>query len=263
MTQRILRSEKGRKAEDQGLLEQIKKIEGQVSTWYARHDQTESEIAKEAAWVRIQQLSAEKQRLEAAKHGKESAAEKVTRVTKAQIAKYLGSLSHLLTNYGGDDAKQYIHSLAAHHGLSVQMAGPQSLSISLAIKSPGTMNAETVSVSATVAMPKNKITVWLEEQKGKHVCTVCHKPVTVERRHFWRGVPKFHRKCWASTALIAKRLDAAGNMLTGGELARRLGVGRTTIGRWLKSGKLPPPDRRTAKLLLWHPSVIDRLKPIR
>jgi hypothetical protein len=115
VTQKILRGEKGRKVEDRDLAQQLRKLEAQVNTWYARHDETESEVAREAAWNRIQQLTVEKKRLEAAKAEKESQVQKVTRITKAQIAKYLSSLCHLLTNYGGEDAPY--HRMKAHEAL--------------------------------------------------------------------------------------------------------------------------------------------------
>jgi hypothetical protein len=84
VTQKILCNEKGRKIEDRDLSQQLRKLEAQINTWYARHEETDSGVAREAAWNRIQQLTVEKKRIEAAKAEKESQLQKVTRITKAQ-----------------------------------------------------------------------------------------------------------------------------------------------------------------------------------
>ncbi len=119
------------------------------------------------------------------------------------------------------------------------MTGPESLSISLAVKSPGTINTETVRVKLETPTPKDKYAAWIRENQGKHSCAVCGKPIEILRRHYWMGIPKNHKRCWAGKALANKRAEIAGGMLTGGDLVRRFGIGRTTIGGWIKSGKLP------------------------
>lgn len=226
VTQKILRSEKGRKLEDRDLAQQIKKVEGQLAIWYARHDETDSDTGREAAWSRIQQLTVEKKRLEATKQEKESQAQKVTRITKAQIEKYLGSLSHLLTNYGGDEAKHYLQSLATHHGLQVRMTGPEALSISLAIKSPGTIDTTMVDARVETPLHKDKYGAWVEENQGKDLCEECGEPVKILRRHFWMGVPKHHPACW-TRVLARKRNHRTDGLLTGAAVARLLGPSGT------------------------------------
>ena len=113
----------------------------------------------------------------------------MTRVTTCQIEKYLSSLSHLLTNYGGEDAKQYVQSLATHHGLKVAMTVPEELTVSLAIKSPGTIDTETVAAKVVVPFPRDRYKAWVDEQQGQHLCSECGKPIRVRRRHYWLGIP--------------------------------------------------------------------------
>jgi hypothetical protein len=255
VTQKILRDQKGRKVEDRDLGQQVRKLEGQINTWYARHDATDSEVGREAAWNRIQQLTAEKKRLEAAKAEKESQVQKVTRITRGQIEKYLSSLCHLLTDYGGEDTKQYIRSLVTHHGLQVRMTGPEKLLVSLAIKSPGTIEAETVATRVEVPLHRDKYAAFVRENQDKHRCSECDKPIEILRRHFWLGVPEHHHKCWART-LAARRNQRNDGLLTGAGVARLLKVGDSTIGRWRKSGKLPEPVKRERGTNLWEPSQI-------
>lgn len=263
VTQKILRDQKGRKVEDRDLGQQIRKLEGQINTWYGRHDGTDSEVAREAAWNRIQQLMVEKKRLEASKAQKESQVQKVTRITRAQIEKYLSSLCDLLADHGGEDAKQYIQSLVTHHGLQVRMTGPEKLLVSLAVKSPGTMETETVGTSVEVPLYRDKYAAFVQENQGKHRCSVCGKPIEILRRHCWLGIPKHHHKCWART-LAARRNRRTDGLLTGAGVARLLKVGETTIGRWRKSGKLPKPVKVERGTNLWERAqVADFTRAIR
>ena len=145
-TQRILRGEKNRKADDRNLAQQISEVGitdrhlVQPSRRYGIRDGTRSRVAANPAVDGGEETPGSGEAAEG------SGTQKVTRITREQIEKYLKSLSSLLSNYGGEEAKHYIQSLVTHHGLQVRMTGPEQLSISLAIKSPGTINTETVTV---------------------------------------------------------------------------------------------------------------------
>ncbi|NLX23330.1 MAG: hypothetical protein GXY55_16890 [Phycisphaerae bacterium] len=41
-----------------------------------------------------------------------------------------------------------------------------------------------------------------------------------------------------------------------GTVARRLGIGRTTLGRWVQAGKLPEPERSISGMLMFEAKSI-------
>ncbi len=90
--------------------------------------------------------------------------------------------------------------------------------------------------------PRGTAQQWVIENRGKHKCKVCGKPIEILKRHFWMGIPKHHGKCYG-TQLILHRLDPIreAGLVTASELARAQGIGRTTVNRWIKSGTLPQP----------------------
>ena len=50
-------------------------------------------------------------------------------------------------------------------------------------------------------------------------------------------------------------------LLTGAALARKFGVGDSTIGRWKRSGKLPKPLKHERGTDLWHPDQLKNFRP--
>ena len=56
-----------------------------------------------------------------------------------------------------------------------------------------------------------------------------------------------------------KRAELAKDYYTGMQAAEKLGIGRTTLGRWLKKGKLPKPKKSISGMLLFDPKAINRL----
>ena len=74
--------------------------------------------------------------------------------------------------------------------------------------------------------------------------------VEILKRHFWLGIPKHHQACW--NRHLGKVRGQRPGLINGTDLARRLGVGRTTIGRWLAARKLPQPVKREAGMLWWE-----------
>jgi hypothetical protein len=95
------------------------------------------------------------------------------------------------------------------------MMRPEKLVVSLAIKSPGTIETETVGAKVETPLFKDKYAAFVRENQRKHHCTECGKPIEVLRRHFWPGIPRHHHKCWAGT-LAARRNKRTHGLLTGG-----------------------------------------------
>ena len=106
--------------------------------------------------------------------------------------------------------------------------------------------------------PTDTITAWLKaEQAAGHSCEQCGKPVAVRRVHYWRGVPKIHHRC-VGKVLAAKRRKAVGKDYTAGDVCKRLGIGRSTVGRWVASGKLTP-IRYEGKVLVFAKADVENL----
>ena len=50
-----------------------------------------------------------------------------------------------------------------------------------------------------------------------------------------------------------KRASVTGDKyINGAQLARNLGIGRTTLGRWVKAGKLPKPKKGISGMMLFE-----------
>lgn len=131
------------------------------------------------------------------------------------------------------------------------MTGPEMLSISLAIKSPGTIDTQTVGATLETPLHKDKYGAWVNENQGKCLCELCQKPIEVLRRHYWMGLPRRHQSCH-SKEMMRLRNHRDDGLLTGAALARKLGVGDSTIGRWKRSGRLPKPFKQERGTDLWH-----------
>ena len=108
----------------------------------------------------------------------------------------------------------------------------------------------------------DKIDLWVKEQnaKGQKCACGCGRMVAVYRRHYWMGLPKFHGEC-RHRAMQAKRASVAGGKyINGTELAQRLGIGRSTLKRWVKAGKLPKPEKGISGMLLFRQEQIEPLE---
>ena len=238
------------------LAQAMAKIEGQIATWYSRHDDAKNEAEQTAAWRRIVELTEQKNHVEKAHNEQERLGVNPATITKDQIANYLQSLANLVDTHNPDEAKTFIQTLVDHHGLSVRIIGPETMEIALGIRSPGTAITEVVKVVVDAPLPKDQVTQWVRDRQGSHTCPLCNKPITILRRHFWLGIPEHHSACW-SRELSRQRHERKDKLLTGAEVARRLGIGRTTLGRWLVSGKISQPAKREHGLLLWQPEQIN------
>jgi hypothetical protein len=81
----------------------------------------------------------------------------------------------------------------------------------------------------------------------------------VKRRHYWRGVPKYHYACRAN-GMQNKRASITGDKyINGTQLARQLGIGMTTLSRWLKAGKLPQPAQSIGGMLLFDRATVGAI----
>lgn len=99
----------------------------------------------------------------------------------------------------------------------------------------------------------SKVDRWLEREKvKKRMCACgCGRPIELVRRHYWTGIPTYRSDC-RHRAMQAKRASVTGEeYINAAQLARKLGVGRTTIGRWIRQGKLPEPKRGISGMLLF------------
>jgi excisionase family DNA binding protein len=124
--------------------------------------------------------------------------------------------------------------------------------------------AERVELQATVTIPTgNKIDDWLKEQRAKHrVCACgCGRKLAVERRHYCRGLPKLHYDC-RQKATEGKLAALVGDKhMNGEQVARYLGIGRSSVSRWVKSGKLPNPESRISRMLLFNKAQVMKMFP--
>jgi len=175
-------------------------------------------------------------------------------VTREQIERYLSSMTSMMKDTA-DGGKAYVHSLVAHHVLKARLLDAGTLEVSLMIQSPGTSPVQSVPVKRVFSLPKDKVSQWLDEQMAKKPkCEVCGKLLVIERRHYWRGIPKCHPRCWARKWGLKRGVQSDG-MISGAELARQLRIGRTTLGRWIVTGKVRPPDKSERGILLWQHAV--------
>jgi len=106
----------------------------------------------------------------------------------------------------------------------------------------------------------NEVDAWLKEQKAKNLTCACGcgRRLEVKRRHYWRGLPEYHAHC-RHKAMQAKRASVTGEKyINGAQLAKQLGIGASTLSRWVKAGKVPEPKRSVSGMLLFDREVIDQ-----
>ena len=162
-----------------------------------------------------------------------------------------------------DKGKAFVQSLVEHHGLTVQMQDEKTIVISLKLRPPGAdgdLNGRyVVPLKGAARLPMDRITAWVEENQDKHKCKCgCGKTIKVVRGHYWRGIPEFHSSC-RHKGMQRKRAELAKGYYTGTQAAEKLGIGRTTLGRWLGKGKLPQPKKSISGMLLFDQGLIDEL----
>jgi len=244
----------------------IKKAEANLAIWYKRHDSAKSEAEQEAAYRRIVELTGEIKELRKAvetKTVKSATVKPLPPINRERVARYLKSLASL-AGETADAGKSLIRSLAEHHGLQITVKDKSHLTIRLRLVPPGTAGDTNVAefaveIQGDARMKADKITEWMREQEGKHRCTCgCDKVLPIRRKHFWMGIPTFHDHC-RHQGMSHKRWELAKGLYNGSHVARLLGIGRTSLGRWLAAGKLPKPKRSISNMLLFDPAEIDAL----
>jgi site-specific DNA recombinase len=247
-------------------LRSLRKVEADLTTWYRRHDEGKTEIEQEAAWRRITELTAEAKQLRErgeTQRAESAAAKPSAPITRDRVARYLKSLA-ALAGQTEDAGKAFVRSLVEHHGLVVLVRDASHLSIQLRLSPPGTAGEEdavefAVEIAGDARMKGDTITEWMREREGKHFCTCgCGQVLPIRRKHYWQGVPEFHDRC-RHKGMARKRWELAAGLYTGQRVATMLGIGRTTLGRWLAAGKLPKPRRSISGMLLFDPLQIDPL----
>ena len=60
-------------------------------------------------------------------------------------------------------------------------------------------------------------------------------------------------------AIRAAEIITGDKYINGAQLAKRLGIGASTLSRWVKAGKLPKPKKGISGMLLFERAVVDRL----
>lgn len=231
--------------------QRLKKAKADLARWYKRHDDTDDPVAQEAAWARIVELTKQIKELEAATAKPQPIPRAISR---QQVADHL----HTLVDLVGQGGVDLVAGLVEHHGLQVQMLDTERFRISLDLAPPGSDGSVVVPLSCDARMRKDTITEWVEEQEAAgHRCEICGEPVKVQRRHYWRGVPKYHQACWPKR-LGVERTRKEG-FLNGQQAADALGVSRTQLGRLVKRGIIHPDPATTKKLLLFTPDEVARV----
>jgi len=185
----------------------------------------------------------------------------LVKVDRRRVAKYLRSLSKLMAGTE-DQGKALVQSLVEHHGLEVRMQDASTLVVSLRLRPPGSEAEQAaeyaVALEGEARLKADTITQWVDDNQGKHKCKCgCGRTVEVIRRHYWRGVPQFHADC-RHKGMQRKRAELAKGYYSGQQAAERLGIGRTTLGRWIRAGKLPKPTKSISGMLLFGRTIADR-----
>ncbi|HEV2296870.1 MAG TPA: recombinase family protein [Tepidisphaeraceae bacterium] len=259
----MMRHAAANQAEQDALGKEAGDLRRQLETWSRRHTDADSDSPEEVdAAAHIRRLKAELKRLRAQASAQPAAPASIPVITTEKVSAYLNSLGTLVSKTG-DEGKALVQSLIEHHGLQVSMKDPQTLRLSLRLKPPGA-DAEaagefTVPLQGDARLPKDKITAWVEAQQNTKLCACgCGNSVDVRRRHFWMGVPEFRSTC-RHKGMSRRRWQLAKNLYSGQKVARLFGIGRTTVNRWIKSGKLPQPTRSISNMLLFEPAEIDAL----
>lgn len=240
------------------------KIKSDITLWYARHDLAKSDVEKEAAWRRIVELTNKIKELKGRRKTQPKKPKpKRLYVTKKAVAKYLESMNSFVGKTD-DKGKAFVQSLVEHHGLAVQMQDEMTIVISLKLRPPGAdgdLGSEyVVPLKGEARMRMDQITTWVvQENQNGHKCKCgCGKTIEVVRGHYWRGIPEFHSSC-RHKGMQRKRAELARGYYTGTQAAEKLGIGRTTLGRWLRKGKLPKPEKSISGMLLFDRTAIDQL----
>jgi len=231
----------------------LAKVERDLELWYTRHDEAGGDAEKEAAWRRIVQLTEKQRALQQRTQHQEDTGRPTKAITRQQVKAYLEGIASLAGD-ANDRGRALVLSLVEHQGLKVRMVDERTFTIAMTLVPPEPA-AEPVELQTEAVLPTddNIIDVWVLEQNAKEpTCACgCGRRIDIQRRHYWRGVPMYHYAC-RQKGMQGRRKAITGNKyINGTELAKRLGIGRTTLNRWIVAGKLPKPERSISGMLLF------------
>lgn len=261
--QRLLDARRHERDEQQDSGRALHKIEADLALWYRRHDAAGSEAEQEAAWKRIVELTERARQLRESACDRKAASPAPEPISRERVARYLKGMGALV-GQTDDAGKAFVASLVDHHGLAVTAADAGTLRISLRLRPPGADGEQgdefAVELDGDARLPADRITAWIEEHRATapQCACGCGQPVEVRRRHYWMGVPEFRSEC-RHKGMSRKRANLADGFYTGQQAADRLGIGRTSLGRWLRAGRLPRPAKSISGMLLFDRGAIDRL----
>jgi hypothetical protein len=259
---KMLQDRQRSEASEPDARQQLRKLEQDLEVWYGRHDAARSDLERQAAWHRIVQLTERREKMaQEAAQGPSRPLPKAVQVSRQQVARYLENLAGAMSQ-AADEGKALVQALVENHGLAVVMKDSRTLVIRLALRPPGADGPEAeehlVRLQADAEMAKDRVSAWVDEHQGQHSCKECGQPIKVERRHFWRGIPRYHHGC-CMRDVLQRRMAPAQGFYTGQQAADRLGIGRTTLNRWLRQGKVPKPAKVLRTMLLFERKGIDSL----
>ena len=185
--------------------DRLRKIESDLARWYEREATAKSEAEQDACYDRIVGLKAEQRELTKWRKAAARPAKPRATISKAQIGA-LADLSATIQK-AKDGGQRLVLALAEHHGLVATLADAATMVIRLEL-------AGGIPIEIEAKLPGDKITEWLSDQQGQHNCAECGKPIDVQRRHYWRGVPKHHHGCF-NKVLARRRKEGRSRILHG------------------------------------------------
>lgn len=260
--QQMLAAKESEDSDDEDLVPEIDRLLADIDIWYDRHDHAQSDIEKEAAWRRIVQLLERRKQLEreVASASQPQPVSRLNHITREQIAAHLDDLANAITK-SKDGGVALVQSLVEQHALRVQLVDSETMIIRLGFRPPGVGIEDSVEhavhLETEAPFPAGKIDAWLERHQSKLKCKLCGKPIPVKRHHYWQGLPTTHRKC-SLAETSRRRANPANGYVNGEQAATILGIGRTTLGRWIKRGKVQPV-RKQHGVWLFKKVEIERL----
>lgn len=248
-------------SEEPSIEKQLAKVICNLDVWMTRHDSTSVDIEREVAYSRILELTKEKKRLQELLVTQKPKPKEMSSCSIEDVRKYLSGLSEAASG-SKDKGCGLVQLLVSHHGLEVKLADDSHVAISFAFTPMGSDSAESESLSIPVdlvkELPRGQIESWLSENEGKHTCATCGEKIEVTRRHYWKGIPVNHHKCWASQLTAMRSNPDPSKFYNGSQAAAVLGISRTQFGRLNKSGKVVAVERRS-NVLLFSKKTIDEL----
>ena len=248
-------------SEEPSIEKQLAKVIGNLDVWMTRHDSTSVDVEREVAYSRILELTKEKKRLQELLVTQKPKPKEMSSCTIEDVRKYLSGLSEAALG-SKDKGCGLVQLLVSHHGLEVKLADDSHVAISFAFTPMGSDSAEsdslTIPVDLVKELPKGQIDSWLVENEGKHTCAICGEKIEVTRRHYWKGIPAHHHKCWASQLTAMRSNPDPSKFYNGNQAAVILGVSRTQFGRLCKAGKVVAIERRS-NVLLFDKKSIDQM----